>query len=36
MAVYLDISLGFISDFHDKLGLSVDHMLKNLLVNARS
>jgi hypothetical protein len=31
---YLDISFGLIGDLHDKFSLSVDHMLKNLLINA--
>ena len=31
---YLDVSLGLISDLHDKFSLGVDHVLKNLLINA--
>jgi hypothetical protein len=31
---YLDISFGLIGDLHDKLSLSIDHVLKNLFVNA--
>jgi hypothetical protein len=33
MAVYLDVSFGLISDFHDKFRLGVDHMLKDALIN---
>ena len=31
---YLDVSLGFIGDFHDELGLSIYHVLQNALVDA--
>ncbi len=31
---YLDISFSLIGDFHNKFGFRVDHMLKNLLINA--
>lgn len=33
---YLDISFGLIGNLHNKLSLSVNHMLKNLFVNAAS
>jgi hypothetical protein len=30
---YLDISLGFIGNFHDVLSLSINHVLQNALVD---
>jgi hypothetical protein len=33
-ARYLDIGFGFVCDFHEELGVCVDHMPKDSLVNA--
>ena len=30
---HLDVSLSFVGDFHDELGLSVDHVLQDRLVD---
>ena len=30
----LDIGLGLVSDFHDELGLSIDHVLQDLIIDA--
>ena len=36
MPSYLDISLGLIRHLHDELGLRVDHVLKDLVVDTRT
>ena len=34
MQNYLDVSFGLVSYFHQKLGLRVDHVLQNTLINS--
>ena len=36
MPSYLDISLSLICHLHDELGLRVDHVLKDLVVDTRT
>ena len=31
---YLNISLGLVGNFHDELGLSIDHVLQDLIIDA--
>jgi len=31
---HLDVSLGLIGDLHDEFGLSIDHMLQDVLVDS--
>ena len=31
---HLDVGLGLIGDLHDELGLSVDHMLQDALIDS--